>query len=125
MDNPGGSTTITVSEVLQWLQYDATMITKDSFKAGTVLGAKMTWWTRYNLRTIMKYAKQSTYMGTTKDKGAYQVGVVHGYIEEAKRLARMSEAVVLTLDDMRVLGVSPEKVRERIESKKARAAKNK
>ena len=98
---PGG----TVADKIKSLQYSDTRITKDSFSAGYEVGKKMVMWTRYNRGKIVHVASTSQYLGARKDRTAYQVGIVVGYLDEAMRLGRISESEALTLDDLGVLGL--------------------
>lgn len=108
----------TVTTLVKFLQYDAVRMTKDSFAEGYEIGKELVWWTRYNKRKIVSVASTSRYLGARKDRPAYQVGIVVGYLEEAHRLQRLSKSEELTLDDIALLGLRPEGQEQRKSKKK-------
>lgn len=101
---PGGLTG-TVPMLLNWLEHDAPNITRNSYKAGEELGKKLAYWKRYNRETLIKVAQSVKYMGANKDRPAYQVGLMAGYIAVAFERGHFTDADALAMSEIESLGV--------------------
>ena len=96
----------TVPEKLLALERSDVRVVRESYAKGYVLGKNLAFWLGwYGKKHLLKTAMASTHKGPGKDKTAYQIGMVVGYMDQARVNRMIHQDEALTIDDLALLGL--------------------